>query len=115
VVANAQRRLDDVHSKLAEVRSGIGHFTREIERDETELNESQNSANHKQIEVLLAAAKRELESQKAKEQEWQSKEAEVVQDLRSEQAKLAALQDQLDQLDKVLAQSLRPSAVVSRP
>jgi hypothetical protein len=51
-----------------------------------------------------------LESQKAAEQEWETKEAETVQELRSEQAKLAALQEQLDQLDKILEQASRQPA-----
>ncbi len=111
VVAGAQRRLDVVHSKLAEVRSGVAHFASEVERAEAELNDSQGSADRKQVEGMLAAAKRELESQKAAEQEWEAKEAESVQDLRSEQAKLVALQEQLDQLDKTLEQaSQQPTA-----
>ena len=39
VVAGAQRRLDVVHSKLAEVRSGVAHFASEVERAEAELND----------------------------------------------------------------------------
>ena len=111
-VADAQRRFDTVHSKLAEVRSGVAHFTSEIERDEAALSDSQNlaSGDRKQVEGMLAAAKRELESQQAAEQEWETKEAEAVQDLRSEQAKLTALQEQLDQLDKILEQSGRQPA-----
>ena len=110
VVTGAQQRLDAVHSKLAEVRSGAAHFASEVERAEAELNDSQNSAERKQVEVVLAASKRQLESQKATEQEWETKEAETVQELRSEQAKLAALQEQLDQLDKILEQASRQPA-----
>jgi chromosome segregation ATPase len=113
-VAGAQRRLDDVHSKLAEVRSGVRHFTSEIERAESALNESQNAVDRKQLEDMLTAAKRELESQLATEQEWETKEAQAVQDLRSEQAKLSALQEQLEQLDRSLEQSIRPPAAAPR-
>jgi thymidylate synthase len=114
VVAGAQRRLDEVHSKLAEVRSGVAHFTSEIERAEAELNDSPSSADRKQVEGMLTVSKRELEAQKAAEQEWETKEAESVQNLRSEQAKLSALQEQLDQLDKILEQSSRPPTASSR-
>jgi len=114
VVAGAQRRLDEVHSKLAEVRSSVGHFTSEIERAEAELNDSQSTADRKQLQGLLTGAKKELESQKAAEQEWETKEATSAQDLRSEQAKLSALQERLDQLDRALEQLSRPPATSPR-
>ena len=76
------------------------------------MNDSQNlaSGDRKQVEGMLAAAKRELESQQTAEQEWETKEAEAVQDRRSEQAKLTALQEQLDQLDRSLEQFGRQPA-----
>lgn len=54
---------------------------------------------------MLTRLKGELQSQKAAEQEWQTKEAQATQELRSEETKLAVLQEQLDQLDKILEQS----------
>jgi chromosome segregation ATPase len=115
-VARVQQRLDGVHAKLAEAQAGVRHFTSEIERAEAALNEPQNSAeaDRKQVEGMLATGKRELESQKAAEQEWETKEAEAVQDLRSEQSKLAALEEQLDQLDKILEGAARQSATGPR-
>lgn len=104
-VARAQQRADEVHSRLTDAQAGVRHFTSEIERTETALNDSQNSSDRKQVEGMLAAAKHELESQKAAEQEWETKEAEAVQSLRSEEAKLAALEEQLDQLDRTLEHS----------
>jgi hypothetical protein len=74
---------------------------------ERALNDAQNPADRKELESLLSARKGQLESQKAAEQEWQTKEAEATQELRSEEAKLAALQEQFDQLDKILEQSSR--------
>ena len=107
VVARAQRRLDDVDGKLAEARAGVRHFTSEAERAEAGLSDSQNPANRKEIESMLRRLKGELESQKAAEQEWETKEAQAVQELRTEEAKLVALQDQFDQLDKILEQASR--------
>ena len=71
------------------------------------LNETQNPADRKESESLLAARKGQLESQKAHRE---TKEAESRQELRSEEAKLAALQEQFDQLDKILEASGRQPA-----
>jgi hypothetical protein len=101
-VARAQQRLDEVHSRLADAQAGVRHFSSEIERDEFALNDSQNSPDRKQVEGMLAAAKRELEVQKAAEQDWETKEAEAVQNLRSEETKLTVLEEQLDRLDRDL-------------
>jgi len=106
-VARTQRRLDDVDGKLAEAHAGVRRFTSETERAETGLNDSQNLASRREVEAMLVRLKAELESQKAAEQELETKEAEAVQQLRSEEAKLVALQDQFDQLDKILEQSSR--------
>ena len=106
-VARVQQRADEAHSKLAEARSSTRDRDAAKERVETALNETQNSAERKQLDKLLSDVKGQLESQKAAEQEWQTKEAEATQELRSEEAKLAALQEQFDQLDKILEQSSR--------
>jgi hypothetical protein len=64
---------------------------------------------------MLTRLKGELESQKAAEQEWLTKEAEATQELRSEETQLATLQEQLDQLDKILEPSGRaPTASAIR-
>jgi len=104
-VARARQRVDEVHSKLAEVRLVVQHFTSEIERNEAALNDSQNPADRKEFETMLPRLKRELESQKAAEQDWETKEAEAVQNLRSEETKLTALEEQLARLDRDLEKS----------
>jgi len=115
VVAGAQQRLDAVHSKLVEAQSGVRHFISENERVEATLNDSQNPADRKELEVMLTRLKGELQSQKAAEQEWLTKEAQATQEFRAEETKLAVLQEQLDQLDKILEQSGRtPTATAIR-
>ena len=104
-VARAQQRVDEARSRLAEAQGGVRHFTSEIERDEAALNDSPNSIDSKQVEGMLAAAKRELEPQKIAQQEWETKEAEALQNLRSEEAKLAGLEEQFDRLDRELEKS----------
>ena len=115
VVAGAQQRLDAMHSKLVEAQSAVRHFISENERLEATLNDSQSPADRKELEVMLTRLNGELESQRAAEQEWLTKEAQATQELRSEGTKLALLQEQLDQLDKILEQSGRaPTAAVIR-
>ena len=115
-VARAQGRLDGTHTKLSEAQAGVRHFTSENERVQSALNDSKNPADRNEFEAMLTRLKGELESQKSLEQEWATKDAEATQELRSEEAKLSALQDQFDQLDKILEQSSRPPAsIVARP
>jgi len=104
-VARAQQRVDEARSKLAEARAGVQHFASEVERMETTLNDNQSSADRKELESFLPARKGQLESQKALQQEWETKEAEAVQNLRSEEAKLAGLEEQFDRLDRELEKS----------
>jgi uncharacterized protein (DUF305 family) len=101
-VARAQQRVDEADSRLAEAKGAVRHFTSEIDRTEFALNDSQNATERQQLEGILAANKRELEPQKLVEQEWETKEAEAVQNLRFEESRLAALEEQLDRLDSDL-------------
>ena len=64
-VARVHQRVDEVHSKLAEARAGVQHFASEVERMERALYETQNPADRKESESLLAARKGQLEYQKA--------------------------------------------------
>lgn len=102
VVARMQRRLDEVHSNLAQQQFELKRLASEIKLREDMQNNSQNLAERKDLEELLPRLKAEFESLKGAEQQLQSKEAEAEQDLRTEQAKLNALQDQLERLDKSL-------------
>ena len=107
LVTRAQQRVDEVRSKLAQSREGVRHFASEVEQMETVLHETESSANRKELESMLPARKGQLESEKTAVQEWETKEAEAVQNLRSEESKLAALEDLLDRLDRELEKSSR--------
>jgi chromosome segregation ATPase len=106
-VARAQQRTDEIRSRLADAQDRVRHFTSEVERAESSLNESQSPVERQQVEGMLTAAKRELESQKVSEQDWETKEAEAVQSLRSEESKLSGLEEQLDRLDNDLTKGSR--------
>jgi chromosome segregation ATPase len=106
-VAQMQRRVDEAHSNLAQTQSEMKRLTSDIKRIEDMHSNSQNPAERKDLEQLLPQLKERLASQESAEQQWQTKQAEVEQDLRTEQAKLSVLQDQLDRLEKSLENSNR--------
>ena len=76
-----------------------------IKNTEDKESNALNPAERKRYEDLLPKFKAELESQENSEQQLQARESEAEQDLRAEQAKLNALQDQLERLDKHLETS----------
>ena len=101
-VARVQRRVDEAQSNLAQQQFELKRLTSEIKLREDMQSNTQNPAERKDLEELLPRLKAELESQKNAEQQWQTKQVDAEQDLRTEQAKLNVLQDQLDRLDKSL-------------
>ncbi len=106
-VERAQRRVDDARLALSQTRTEMKMLTSGIKQTEDKVSNAQNPAERKRQEDLLVKFKAELESQQNSEQQSQTKESEAEQDLRAERAKLAALQDQLDRLDKYLEISNR--------
>jgi chromosome segregation ATPase len=101
-VVRAQRRVDDARSALSQTQTEVKMMASGIKQIEDKISNAQNPVERKRQEDLLAKFKAELESQENSEQQSQTKESEAEQDLRAEQAKLNALQDQLDRLDKSL-------------
>ena len=69
---------------------------------EEELKSAQDAAQRKVKEDNLTQVKLYLEHCVADEQRLQSREIDAETQLRTEQAKLAGLQDQLDRLDQLL-------------
>jgi len=101
-VARLERRADDAHSSLAQTQSELKRLASEIKLREDMQSNSQNPVERKEIEEILPRLKAELESLRNTEQQFQARESEAEQELRGEQAKLSALQGQLDTLDKSL-------------
>lgn len=112
-VARAFQRLDDARSKLAETRSSRKRLAADLKRLEdargdTE-NPNQNPNERKEFDQTIAQFKSQLESLAGEEQERQAAETECEEQLRTEQAKLSGVQEQLDQLDRDLENSIRSS------
>ena len=101
-VARAQRRADEARSALSQTQTEVKMIASEIKQTEDRVSNAQNPVERKRQEDLLAKFKAELESQENSEQQLQTRESEAELDLRAEQAKLNALQDQFDRLDKSL-------------
>ncbi len=106
-VERAQRRVDEARSTLSQTQLEMKMTAYTIKEIEDKVSNAQNSVERKRQEDLLAKFKAELESQQNSEQQSQARESEAEQDLKTEQAKLNALQDQLDRLDKSLEISNR--------
>ncbi len=102
VVAHALQRLDDARSKLAGAQSGRKRLAIDTKQVEDLLGPTGNPNERKRLEETLAQFKARLEMMANEEQETQAKETECEVQLRSEQAKLNELHDELDRLDKVL-------------
>lgn len=107
LVAQIQRRVDEAHSNLVQMQVELKRLASEIKLREDMQSNTQNLAERKDLEDLLPRLKAELETQKNAEQQWQTKQLDAEQDLRTEQTKLSVLQDQLDRLDKSLENSNR--------
>lgn len=99
-VDRAQRRVDDARLALSQTQAEVKMMASGIKQTEDKISNAQNPVERKRQEDLLARFKAELESQQNSEQQLQARESEAEQELRAEQAKLNALQDQLDRLDK---------------
>ncbi len=106
-VERAQRRVDEARSSLSQAQAEVKMAASSMRDTEDKITNAQNPVERKRQEDLLAKLKAYLESQENSAQQSQTQESETEQELRTEQAKLNALQDQLDRLDKSLETSNR--------
>lgn len=101
--SRASERLDAARTKLGDEQNHRKHISVDIERMEDALNSEENAVRKKALEGEIARFKADLEASAAMEQQLQAAESDCEQQLRAEQEKLAALEDQLDELVKSLA------------
>jgi chromosome segregation ATPase len=108
VVAQATQRLDRVRSELDSIRMQQKNLAANIKRVEDSSQDGAASPSERkdaQEQVLVIKAR--LEVLNAEEQVKQATESEADQHLRDGQAKLTALESQLDRLDSELQNSGR--------
>jgi chromosome segregation ATPase len=97
------QRLDDARNRCTQAQNQNKMFTTEIQRAEDRLRTSQNPTEQKQLQDQIARFKSQIEMFSSEEQQCRVRESEADANYRSERAKMAELEDQLDKLDKVLA------------
>ncbi len=101
-VARALQRVDDARSKLAETQTNQKIGAAEIKQYEEIQSRTENPKERKEIEEVVSRLKAKLEMWASEEQQKQTREIEAKEQLQMEQAKLSALQDQLERLEKAL-------------
>jgi chromosome segregation ATPase len=102
-VARASQRLDEARDKLARTQDERKHVAAEVKQTEAFVSNTENPATQrKELENRLSELKARLETLESDEQQYQSREIEVQQQLRAEEVRLSDLRDQLDRLDKTL-------------
>lgn len=103
VVRLVQERVDDTRSKLSQLQLEQRNRASAMKQIEEKRGQSLTTiAEQKELEGMLGQMKTKFDADANKEQEIQTKLNESEEQLRLEQAKLVALQDQLDRLEKGL-------------
>src|ERR1035441_10583928 len=100
-VARATQRLNDARNKRMGVEANCRHAAEEGERNERQIaSGTLSDAESQALQGMLPRMKRNLDTSTAELQSWQAMEAEASTQLRTEQAKLAEIQDRIERLDK---------------
>ena len=102
-VARVAQHLNDVRSSLSETQGHRRDVAANLKQLEEFLESSEIAPEvRKQVERQISGKKSELESLAAEEQQRQTAETEAEEQLRTEQAKLSALEDRVDRLEEEL-------------
>jgi chromosome segregation ATPase len=110
VVQRLTQRLEDTKTRLAQLDAEQKRSMAEIKQLEDMKVIDENPIERKQLEDAISRTKDRLNESTTEVQESQSKAADLEEQLRTEQAKLGRLQDDLDRLDKALEGSSQRSA-----
>jgi len=102
VVARASERLDETKAGLEQGRARCKYQAVQIKRYEDLKDGTEDAAQRKQFDDIIADLKTQMEAWVPEEQELQAKELELEQQLRIEQAKLDQLESELDRLDQAV-------------
>jgi chromosome segregation ATPase len=102
-VARVSQYLNDARSKLGETQDHRRQLVAVMKRNEELIDNTEISpASRKESQEVVSRIKPQLESLAAEEQERQRREMEAEEQLRTEQAKLAGLEDRIERLEKDL-------------
>lgn len=106
-VARASQRLDDVRARLARIDDDQRQNEEQVKIYENMREHVDNPSERKQLDDAIALMRTRTDGPSPQTQELHSKEIELEEELRIEQARLSSLQDRLDRLDKALEGSSR--------
>src|SRR5262249_2472826 len=93
------QRLDEVKERLAQMEAERKQNAAQIKQYEDMKERIENPQERKQFDEVISTQKARIESSALQEQELQSRQTQLEEELRTEQAKLGRLQDELDRLD----------------
>ena len=102
LVTRASSRLDDARSSLGNAQSDKKTIADRLPQMEESAKSVQDPKERKNMEDAVVGTKMQLERLAADEQRLQARAIDAETQFRTEQNKLADLQDQLDRLDKLL-------------
>ena len=95
-------RFDEAKSAVDQFQAQRKGQALQIKQYEDRKDRAEDATERKQLEDAISSLKSQMETWSPEEQEAQSNEIELAQQLRTEQAKLDQLQDELDQLDRAV-------------
>ena len=100
---HATERLENARVTCSQAQGQRKYVAAQLEQAEARQRNSQSPSDQRVAEGMLAQLKSSAEVLANAEQECRTNEIDAQAQLRTEQAKMDDLQDQLDKLDKVLA------------
>jgi uncharacterized protein YeeX (DUF496 family) len=109
VIARASDRLNDARQKLVDTHVHQKELAAEVKRNEDAVDNAENSQQQAELQERLKPMKSELEIVGNMAQQQQTAEIQAEQQLRDQQDKLSALENQLDALTRNMSISAEPS------
>lgn len=110
-VARASQRLEEATLRRTQLEEKRKEYEAQLKWYEKTRDSLENSAQEKKYDDEIAGVKAQVNVFLSEEQEMQSKEVELREQLRTEEANLGRLQDELDRLDKALEDSSASSGI----
>ena len=114
VVTRASDRLNEARQKLSDTRMGQKEKNLQVKQLEDALDTAQNAQQQATLQERMKHTKSDLEITAGLVQQRQAEEMQAQQQLRDEQDKLGAIESQLDELIRTMANN-NDNSSVSRP
>jgi len=111
VIARSTEHLNGVRQKLLEARSAQKEQTLGLKQLEDSLETTESAPHQADLQDRIKQAKSNLEIAGSIAQQQQTAEVQAQQELRNEQDKLSALESQLDELTRTMADSNQKTGV----